>query len=138
MKLTPTFSLLMVDASKEIAFHVLEISVDRAAELLDQFGVESHIGTRGLANILSNMLDMDIDHHFRRVSLFPGEQGVTAIYDGTTKLTPKHHTLPEGSELRFFHFQVTDRVVNMLPVPQMNHMSLEEKDLETIGNRHDG
>jgi|TARA_Y100000310_G_scaffold308553_1_gene351777 hypothetical protein len=147
MKLTQTFSLLMVKAKKkEVAFHVREIDVDQAGELLDEFGVESYIGTRGFANILSEMLDMDIPHHWARVTLYPGEQGIVAIYDGQTKLTPDHYELPEEAEVRFFHYQLRDQITAVLPMPEMNNVALEAGEVEevedgdeltTIASRHD-
>jgi hypothetical protein len=101
MKLIHSFSpefLTNVRASELVYFRLISITVVKKLLIA---GVEPIIGYRGLANVLTQVLGIEIEHSPGRPILNPGEQVVVAHYRGS-RLNDRATVLPDGSRLRFY------------------------------------
>jgi len=139
MKLTHAISPSMfVGTDKGVRLDIVGVSRDRVIELLDMHGLDSRVGHRGLAQVLTNELEMSVHCTRRRLGLAEGEQFIMAHYQGPP-LEEDDAELPEDAVLRFYHIQVVQiRTIFATNMPPMGDASLEEQDqFDLAGERHD-
>ena len=108
MKLLTSFSLNMLNGEEHCFTH-RRISFESARNLLLRYGVESCVGSPGLANILSQMLNLDILPVTKHIQIMPGEQIVVAHYLGYPP-APSAINLPIGSKIIWRTIRVTNEV----------------------------
>tara|TARA_Y100000310_G_C20435665_1_gene693606 strand:+ start:391 stop:804 length:414 start_codon:yes stop_codon:yes gene_type:complete len=137
MKLLNSFSPVMLpDVWNGEHVYFCRIAFEMAKQLLVKYGVESYIKYQGLANILTNEFEQDIDCNPARVQLRPGEQVLVALYYGITRLEDNDIELPADGHLVFFlvlPFARPDfgeftprRRVDQIPGDESESVSLEE------------
>ena len=128
MKLVHNFSPEFLEdvRNKGELVHYKEIPIVLVRRVLQREGVESRIGVQGLANILSRVLNLDIEYSPGWVEVRPGEQLIWALYKGPPLDDDQETVLPKG-RLKFFGV-TSINVPSFMPTIEtrsFNHMSLE-------------
>lgn len=100
MYLCNAFSLGMVESSWKGPVHIYPIDVKQALRLLDD-GFNSCIGHANTAEILTNLLKVEVAFNRVSVSLKAGDEAIVAQYDGP-RLPEGATSLPEGASFRWF------------------------------------
>lgn len=114
MKIMNAFSIQMIldligetDGENQVTASFSPLSKEKAAAILDLDGVDSFIGHKETADIVSKMLGMEIPFQRRFAKLVPGEAAIIAQVKGG-RLPEGATTLPEGMEIVFILVMVKE------------------------------
>lgn len=115
MKIMNAFSIQMIldligetDGENQVTVSFSPLSKEKAAAILDLDGeVDSFIGHKETADIVSKMLGMEIPFQRRFAKLVPGEAAIIAQVRGG-RLPEGATTLPEGMEIVFILVMVKE------------------------------
>lgn len=113
MKIMNAFSIQMIldligetDGENQVTVSFSPLSKEKAAAILDG-EVDSFIGHKETADIVSKMLGMEIPFQRRFAKLVPGEAAIIAQVKGG-RLPEGATTLPEGVEIVFILVMVKE------------------------------